>query len=176
MATLEELVVSLVAETSQLRAELDRATKATIDSTGKMDDAIKAFSENSGKNLSFFETSMATMTGFLASEAVLGAFGLLKDAVSFVGAELVKGGESAAKQETAFLKLANSLALSGQYTTEAQKSLQDFTNTMEAETGIADDVVAGNLAILSSITKLDAQGLKTAQKSAIGYTFSCKRY
>lgn len=51
MANLEELVVSLVAETSGLRAEMANAAKATKDATSKMDDAIQSFSENSSKNV-----------------------------------------------------------------------------------------------------------------------------
>lgn len=170
MATLEELVVTLVAETSGLRAELNAAAKATSNATEKMDSAIQAFSDNSSKNIGFFETSMATMAGFLASEAVLGAFGLVKDAAQFLGDQLLKGGESAIAQEKALTRLANSLALTGQYSTAAQADLQKFADTMEAETGIADDVVASNLAVLSSITRLSSEGLKQAQKAAIDFS------
>lgn len=167
MATLEELVVSLVAETSGLRAELNNAAKATKDATSKMDDAIQSFSENSGKSLSFFETTMATTMGFLASQAVLGALGLVKDAVAGMYDELIKGGQAAIAEEVALKRLANSLALSGQYSEQAMSSLTNFTGAMEDQTGIADDVVASNLALLSSLTKLDSNGLQKAQKAAI---------
>lgn len=167
MASLEELVVTLVAETDKLRADLNAAAKATSQATNKMDDAIKSFTENSNKNLGFFETSVASMAGFLGSQAVLGVFGLVKDAIGFVADELVKGGEAAIAQEKNLTRLANSLALTGQYSKKALQDLKDFTDQMERETGIADDVVAGNLAVLSSITKLDAEGLKKAEKTAI---------
>lgn len=170
MATLEELVVSLVAETSGLRAELSNAAKATKDSTAKMDDAIKSFSENSGKNLSFFETSMASAAGFLASQAVLGAVGLVKDAFMALGGELMKGAESAIAEENALKRLANSLALSGQYSQEAVNDLAAFAGEMESLTGVQDDAIAGNLAMLSSLTKLDSEGLKAAQKAALDFS------
>lgn len=167
MATLEELVVSLVAETSGLKAELNAAAKVTKDAASKMDDAIAAFSENSSKNVGFFESAMATATGFLASQAVLGAFNMVKDAAAALGQELLEGAQSAIAEEQALTRLANSLALSGNYSDAALKSLKDFTGQMETQTGVADDVVASNLAMLSSLTKLDAEGLKAAQKAAL---------
>ena len=167
MAKLDELVIQLTAETSQLRAELQGAAKATQAATAKMEDAIKSFSENSAKSASFFQTSMATAVGFIGSQAVLGAFNALKSAASAMFGELVKGAESANAQEVAFQRLANSMALTGQYTQESQKDLESFSNEMENMTGVSDDVIASNLALLSSITKLDSEGLKKAQKSAL---------
>lgn len=167
MATLEELVVSLTAETAGLRAELNQATKTVQQSTDKMDKAVSEFSKNSSKNTSFFQTAMGTMAGFLASQVVLGAFGMVKDAAAFLGDQLLKGAAAANAEELALTKLANSLALSGQYSAAAMKDLQAFTGEMEQLTNIGDDVVASNLAILSSLTKLDAEGLKQAQRAAI---------
>ena len=110
---------------------------------------------------------MATMAGVVGSQLVVRAFGLLKDAAGALADEFVKGMNAANAEELALTKLANSMALSGQYTTESMKSLQDFAGEMEALTNVGDDVVANNLSILSSLTKLDAEGLKTAQKSAL---------
>lgn len=167
MATLEELVVILTAETSQLKAEVSAASKAVQVNTEKMDKAVEEFSSNSSKNTSFFQQAMATMAGVVGSQLVIGAFGLLKDAAGALADEFVKGMNAANAEELALTKLANSMALSGQYTTESMKSLQDFASEMEALTNVGDDVVANNLSILSSLTKLDAEGLKTAQKSAL---------
>jgi len=169
MATLEELVVSLVAETSGLRAELDKATKATKDATTKMDKAIEEFSKNSSKEMGFWQTTMATAVGFLGSQAVMGAFGLVKDAAGAMVGQLMEGAEAAIAEETAMKRLANSLALSGQYSETAMKGLQSFAGEMENTTGIADDVIAKNLAMLSSLTRLDAEGLKAAQKAAADF-------
>lgn len=167
MANLEELVVSLVAETSGLRAELANAAKATKDATSKMDDAIASFSENSGKNVGFFETAMATMTGFLAADAIKAVVNFAQDGIAFMVDNLKEGASSAIAQENALKRLANSLALSGQYSESAMRSLQGFTDEMEALTGVQDDVIASNLAVLSSLTKLDAEGLKKAQRAAL---------
>jgi len=167
VANLEELVVSLVAETSGLRAEMANAAKATKDATSKMDDAIQSFSENSSKNVGFFETALATMSGFLAAEAVQAVLGFAKDGIQFMSSALMEGAEAAIAEENALKRLATSLALSGQYSADAITSLQSFSSEMENLTGISDDVVASNLAVLSSLTRLDAEGLKRAQSAAI---------
>jgi hypothetical protein len=159
-----------VAETSGLRAELNNAAKITKDASSKMDKAIADFSTNSSKNVGFFETTMATMTGFLAAEAVQAVLGFAKDGLQFLSNELMKGAESAIAEEAALKRLANSLALSGQYSKEAMTELTAFTGRMESMTGIADDVVAANLAMLSSFTKLDSEGLQRAQQAAIDFS------
>jgi hypothetical protein len=170
VANLEELVVSLVAETSGLRAELQKATSATKEATNKMDKAIEEFSNNSGKNLSFFETAAASAIGFLGSQAVLGAVNMVGDALKSLGGQLLEGANAAIAEEAALKRLANSLAISGNYSEAAMKGLQGFASEMETLTGVQDDVVAGNLAVLASLTKLDAEGLKKAQKAAIDFS------
>lgn len=167
MATLEEIVVQLTAETSGLRAEMASASKSVAGATEKMDKAIEEFSKNSSKNTSFFQQTMATMTGFLASQAVTGAIGLLKDGVMALASELVSAGQEAMAEEQAFTRLATSLRLSGNYSKEAADGLVVFSNEMEGLAGVGADVVANNLSILSSLTRLNAEGLKQAQTSAI---------
>lgn len=167
MATLEEIVVQLTAETAGLRAEMANATKAVQGSTDKMDKAIEEFSKNSSKNTSFFQQSMATMVGFLGSQAVLGAFGLAKDAAALFFDQLAGGVEAANAQEAALRKLGYSLAQSGNFTQSALDDLAAYTDQMEKLTGVGDDVVAANLSVLSSMTKLSSQGLKEAQTAAL---------
>lgn len=167
MATLEEIVVQLTAETAGLKAELNSANKTLVQATGKMDKAIEEFSKSSSKNVSFFQNAMATMTGFLAGNAVMGAFNALKDVVGSVSGALLDGAQSALAEEQALTRLSSSLRQTGQFSQEALTSLADFAGEMETLTGVGDDVVASNLAVLSSLTKLDAEGLKSAQMAAL---------
>lgn len=167
MATLEEIVVQLTAETSQLRAELKNATNAVSQSTDKMDKALSDFSSSSKKNLTFTQQALATMSGFIGSQAVLGAFGLLKDAAGEAWSAFLEGVDAAQAEEQALTRLANSMVLAGTATSTSMKDLSDFAGAMEMTTGVADDVVASNLALLSSMTKLDSEGLKRAQQAAI---------
>lgn len=170
MATLEELVVSLTAETTGLRAELANASKVTAKSMKDMEKAIQEFSEKSGSQVSFFQTAFATMTGFLGSQAVLAVVGAVKDAFGLLFDAMGEGIKASIAEENALKRLANSLAISGNYSREAMQGLQDFASAMEMSTGVADDVVASNLAMLSSLTKLDAEGLKAAQKAALDFS------
>lgn len=167
MATLEEILIEIKAETSQLKAEMQSASKVVGQATEKMDKAIGEFSKSSGKNTSFMQTAFATMTGFLGSQAVLGTIGLLKDAFSALGSQLIDAGKEAAAEEQAFTRLATSLRLSGNYSKEAASGLVDFANEMEGLAGVGADVIASNLSVLSSLTRLNSEGLKAAQKSAI---------
>jgi hypothetical protein len=167
MATLEEIVVQLSAETSQLRAEMQNASKIVKDSTEKMASSVDKFSKDGSKSTSVFQTAIGTMTGFLGSQAVLGAFGYLKDAAGFLFTQLEEGISAANAQEDAMRRLGQSLALNGNYTEDALTKLMAFTDEMERITGVGDDVVASNLAVLSSLTKLDSEGLQKAQASAL---------
>ena len=167
MASLEEIVVQLTAETSQLRAEMAGATKAVAQATDKMDSAIKEFSKNSAKNTSFLQNAFATMAGFLGSQAVTGTINILKDAIGAIVDQLVDAGKEAIAEEAAFTKLATSLRLSGNYSKDAADGLVDFANEMEGLAMVGADVIANNLALLSSLTRLNSDGLKQAQKAAI---------
>lgn len=167
MATLEELVVRLVAETSGLRAELDKATKATVASTDKMEKAVKDFTENSSKSLNIWESALATLTGLVGADAIKGAFNKLKEVVGFLADEFKKGAEDAIAQEKSLTKLANSLALTGQYSKATIDDLKSFADQMEMLTGVQDDVIEKNLSLLSSLTKLNGEGLKKAQSAAL---------
>ena len=168
MATLEELVVSLVAETQGLRSELDKATKATQSASGKMDKAIEGFSQNSSKQLSFFESSMASAAGFLASQAVIGAFNALKNAASALFTTFVtEGVQAAILQENAVNRMNTALALTGKYSKDAAKEMQDFASSMQQVTKYGDDAVLETGALIQSLGALETQGLKRATAASI---------
>jgi hypothetical protein len=167
VATLEELVISLTAETSGLRAELASAATATQDAAGKMTDAIAKFSESSGEHMNMFQSAMATAAGFLGAEFAEYAVEKAKEALGELVKMLEEGIGAAGKQETAFVRLANSLAMSGNYSEAAQAGLQSFAEEMQKASGIEAGVIGQNLALLSSLTKLDSEGLQKAQKAAL---------
>lgn len=167
MATLEELVVEIIAETSGLRAELAGASKATKDATKKMNEAIEEFSKNSSKNVGFFETAMATMTGFLAAEATKQVLSFAADAFGFLLSQLQQGVRDADREQQAMQRLANAMGLAGNFTNKAAEELSDYASKMENLTGVNDDVVLSNLAVLSSLTRLDTDGLQRAQTAAL---------
>lgn len=170
MATLEEIVIQLTAETSQLRAEMAGASKAVKENTEKMNKAIDEFSKNGSKGASFFQTAMATMTGFLGSAAVTGAF----NAVVGLGRELadmlIAGGEEAIKEQESLALLANSLATTGNYSEKAMKQLEGLSEEMEGLALVGQDVIQSNIQILSSMTKLNSEGLEKATRLAVDFS------
>lgn len=170
MANLEELVVQLVAETSSLRAEMNSAVKVTEQSMSKMEKSIEDFSKTSSKNTSFFTQTMASMTGFLASNIVTGAFNMVKNAVSALTGELIEGAEAAIAEENALSKLSNALLLSGNYSEAAAADLQDFASSMESLTGAQDDAIASSMSLLATINRLDAEGIKQAEKAILDFS------
>ncbi len=164
---LDELAVQLIAEVTEYNANMAAAISSTEKATEKMTDAVDSFSKDSEKSLSFFDQAMATTVGFLASNVVLGAFDKLKESAKFAFGELNDGINSAAATEVAFQRLANSLALNGTYTTQSMMALQEYSKVLQDTVGIDDTLTAANLSLLSSLTKLDAQGLQRAHKAAV---------
>lgn len=167
MATLEELVIKLEADNAKLISALDESAKVTAKSSKMMEDSISKFTEASTKNTNKFGDVMTVFAGTtLANLAVKGAelagaaFGFLKD-------NIAEGIGEAAQFEQEMVKLANSMAMSGKFTAEASKDLEKWIGDMETLSGVDDAVIAGNLAMLSSMTKLDSEGLKRAQQSAL---------
>ena len=144
MATLEELVISLVAETSGLRAELDKAAKATTAATGKMDDAIKSFSDNSSKKVGFFESAMSTMVGFISSSAVIGAFHKLVD----LGIEAVAAFK---EEQLAINELSQSMINQGVFTASLRSEYIKLASSLEAVTTFSDDQIISAEAQIQSM-------------------------
>lgn len=163
MANLEQLVVSLVAETQGLKAELGKATKVTQDASTKMDKSIKEFTENSTKQMGFWQSSMSTAVGFLGSQAILGAVSAFKDAALGLFNTLVTDGVAAAQvQEDAINRLNTALAVSGQYSREASQDIQAYASSLQQATKYGDEAILETSALIQSLGGLEKEGLKRA--------------
>jgi len=167
MATLEELVVKLEADNAKLITALEESAKVTARSSKQMEDSISKFSEEASKKTSKFDDVMTVFAGTTLANVAVGAFNLAADAASAFMGMLGDGIGEAAGFEKEMVKLANSLALSGNFSDKAAQDLQNYVGAMEDLSGIDDQVIAGNLAMLSSMTKLDAEGLQKAQSAAL---------
>lgn len=97
-------------------------------------------------------------------------FGLAAKAAiaSFVTGELVdflkSASKAAAEDEVAFKKLATALELSGDASASSLQDFADFSNEMQRNVGIADDVIASQLALAKSygLTNKEAKDLVKA--------------
>lgn len=167
MATLEELVVRIEAQNADLLKKLNESQKQTATSMANMQDAVEKFSRDATKNMGRFDQIMNVFAGTTLAGIVAKGAELASKAIgAFIG-NFTAGITEAAEFEKATTRLANSLALSGNFSQEAQKDIEDYIGTMEQLSGIDDAVIAGNLAMLSSLTRLDTEGLKRAQSAAV---------
>lgn len=167
MATLEELIVKIEADNKELKAALEESAKVTARSSKQMEDAINKFAESSAKEVSRFDQIMNVFAGTtLANIAVKGAemaaeaFGFLKD-------KFVEGINESMNYEQQITRLANSLAANGKFTQQAIDDLERYIGSKEDLTAIDDEVIASNLSVLSSMTRLSSDGLQRAQTAAI---------
>lgn len=168
MATLEELVVRLEAETKGLRSELSSATTAVTKATDKMNTAIEELSENGGESLSFLEQTFATMAGFVGGQAVIGAFNMVKDAATQAFDVFVNEGVKASiEAESSVNRLNIALAQSGIYSAEASNDFQEYADSLERTSMFSAEMVQDTASLIQSLGQLDQDGLKRATTASV---------
>lgn len=167
MAKLEELVLHLTAENQQLLAKVDETQRATNAAFQKMEKAVEQFSKQGEQSTSRLSRIFDVFAGVTLANVATQVFGLVTGPFKALSAQFQAGVVEAQEYEKANIRLANSLAISGKFTDDAMKSLQEYQNVMEQQTGIDDAVIASNLAVLSSLTRMDSEGLQKAQTSAL---------
>lgn len=154
MATLEELIIRLEAETKGLRSDLSKAAKATQDATKKISKDVESMSEESVKHLTFFQHAMASMSGFVGGQLILDAFYSLKNAAMDLFNTLITDGIRAAQvQEDAINSLNTQLALNGNYSKAASKDMQDFASELQRTSKIGDETTLKMLSLASTFGK-----------------------
>ncbi len=75
--------------------------------------------------------------------------------------------DNAMEADRAVNSLNNAMKVAGNFTEEASKGFQDYAETLQKTTGISDDLITQNAALLVSIGQLSGQGLKDATKAAL---------
>jgi hypothetical protein len=106
--------------------------------------------------------------GNLAANLATKAFDALTDSAKYLFKTFIVDGIAAAKaQEEATNSLNVALAQSGIYSTATAKEFEELANQIQATTGIEDDAVLTNAALIQSLGQLDKDGLKRATLAAI---------
>lgn len=127
-------------------------------------DTFNEISVGIGKSIGVFDI----FAGNLAANIVVGAFNQMTSAAqSLFQTFVVDGVKAAQEKEVALNDLNQALARSGQYSRETSQDIQAYAKSLQLTTGIADDVILKNTALLSSLTQLDTNGLKAGTKSAL---------
>ena len=156
--TIEELVVTLQAENKAFIAAMQASQKATTDAMTAMASAVNKMAEEGNKDLTFFQTAMATMTGFIGGEAVKKAFQVATDAAKFLFQTFVVDGvASAAAEQEALNKLNQSLGLAGTFSRDAGLAFKTMASDMERATGISSDLVLEQSALARNFTNSNEQ-------------------
>ena len=133
----------------------------------KISSSIKDFGRATDENLKKATGAMEVFKGVLGVEVVKKGFELLSSAIENVSGFLRGAVEEAIESENAITSLNIALSNSGQFSSQAVKGLKDYADGIQETTKFSADAVLSSLSLLSSITKLDSEGLKKAQTSAI---------
>jgi hypothetical protein len=150
-----------VAETEQLKVQIvldDGSIK-----TGFI--GIEKQAQKSSKNIesSFDKSNSAMLSGikslgvaFAAAFSVAKIAGFLKDSA-----------RSAMEAESATNAFGASLVQIGKYSKDAISDFREYASQLQATTGIEDDLIVKNAALLTSIGNLSGEGLKSATKASL---------
>jgi len=168
LATIDELVIELSADTKELQTQMKSASQMMAKSMADMQKSVEEMSKNGAKNTSFFQKSMETMTGFISGNVVLGAFQAVGNAaLSFFKTLTVDGIKAAIETETALNDLVQAMTRQGTATKNTRKEMEDFASAMQEVSIFGDDAVLSSAAMIENITGLSKEALIPATKAAI---------
>jgi hypothetical protein len=162
MATLEELVIQLSADTKALQADMKSAVQVMEKSTDQMKKSVEEFAKDGAKSTSFFQSAMATMAGYVSGQAVIGALNSLKTAL----VDLVQDGiQGAVEAQEAYVSFANALVRAGTDSDDAAEKFKNFADEMQNLTGITAESTLSVGKLLTSLTGLSGSQLEEATKA-----------
>lgn len=166
--TIEELVVKLEAENKQFLQAMLQSSAQTQKSMDAMTAAVADMAKSGEKDVSFFQSSMETMTGFLAGTVVTAAFNTVTDAASKLFNTLVVDGVGASSEAIDNMNRLNfALAQTGQYTKAGSDGLAEWAGELQKTTKYEDDAIIKSAAFIQTLGKLDNDGLKKATEAAM---------
>jgi hypothetical protein len=149
------------------------AADKTMGKFGKSgSDAFSQISVHLGKSIGLFDIfagNLAANVAIKAIDALASAAGLLFDTFA------TQGVQAAAEQEEAQNALNFALAQTGQYSVKAAKDFQEFAAELQSTTGVQDEVITKNAALIQSLAQLDQNGLKAATKAALDFSAATGR-
>ena len=126
---------------------------------------IEKQSKKSAKNI---ESNFDSMTGSLASSFKTLA---LAAAAAFSAGKIIQFFQNSASEameaESATNAFGASLVQIGKYSQDAVNSFKGYAQTLQQTTGVSDDLIVRNAALLASIGNLSGQGLERGTKAAL---------
>jgi hypothetical protein len=117
-----------------------------------------------GKSTGIFDIFAGNLAANLATKAL----DLLENSASALFQTfIVDGVKAAQEQEKASNDLNVALALTGIYSERTAQEFDKLADTIQATTGVSDDAVITNAALIQSLGQLDKEGLKRATVAAV---------
>jgi hypothetical protein len=122
--------------------------------------------KNQRKADSLRQTLSIAGGAFIAGAAIKG-FELLSDAISSAIGIAEDSIRASAEQEQATQNLNTALALTGQFSKESSKQIQDLASEIQNLTTLEDDAVLGAAALIQNLGMLSVDGLDRATRAAV---------
>jgi hypothetical protein len=135
---------------------------------GSVKEGFLSLEKSADKTTKKLEGDFSSLTGgiskgFLALGTVLAGALAATKLVGF----LKDSAKAAMEAETATNALGSSLAQIGKFSREAVDSFSNYASNLQATTGIGDDLIKQNAALLVSVGNLSGQGLERGTKAAL---------
>lgn len=153
---------------AEVKFEITLEEKQALEAIKKIANGVEDFGKKADKNFKGASQAFNVFKGVLGAEAVIAGFKALGNAASdLFNTIAVDGVNSAIAEEQALTRLETSIRLAGKSTAGAKKDFLAFANALEDTTGVQEDVIINNVALLQSLTNLSNKGLKDATAAAI---------
>lgn len=173
--TVEELVVKLQADTSDMRRDLAALQKSVDSGSKQMQNSLKQLGDNGSDSFISLKNVAETALGFISGQAVIGAFKAVTSAAAGLFNTLISDGIKAAQEsEDATNDLNSALARNGNFSKDAAESLALMASRLQATSKFSDDAVISAAALLENITGLNSQALIPATKTTANFAAAMK--
>jgi hypothetical protein len=158
---------------------VDKATQKTlagiVSGSDQADKGLNKLKKNSESAFSEISLHIGKATGIydifvgnLAANLATKAFDvLIAGASKLFQTFVVDGVKAAAAQEEATNALKVALAQSGIYSRSTAKEFEELADQIQATTGVEDDLILKNAALIQNLGSLDKDGLKRATMAAV---------
>jgi hypothetical protein len=147
----------------ELSIEEQKALRAITALTKKVDE----FGKDAKKSFSRADAALASFAGNLAANAISKGFSLIADGFQAVFNNAEKFIDAASVQEDAVSSLNSALATTGRFSKQASQDLQNYASRLQTLTGVGDEVILKNQALIQSISRLSTGELRGATKGAL---------
>lgn len=157
-----EIITEMILNLDKFREQLKEAEAAGGSSGKKMGEN---FSEGGGKALSGL-AALAAATGPVGAAIAAIAVGLAAVGAATAVA-MHKMIEESSNAEKSIAQLASAMSVAGGFSQGASARFEEYAHSLQNLTGISDDLITKNAALLVSIGHVSEQGLKGATKAAL---------